>query len=280
MASLATLLGRFYINWTQTGWRDPSSRFGSELRRHTRQVFEKNTRATTNSDVGQTVMTLTAELQETVPVTFWEQNLITNHYLHYNTLEFHSEDLTWLCWFKSNRWTPIKRAQFSQSTNAKSQIGVLSFKKGKKNWNLIFIFFFTLKIGCFGVKLFSTPTRQLWWCELSICGAIVHSLIYQRPLLMINGCHYDSGNIYEKNSFDSIRSWANSLRSAEELLICRFVEGRFINTVVVPLEMLGVVSFRPEWCRWMVKFWPLMAELPHWDEMRWTQRVWPQALTL
>lgn len=89
-------------------------------------------------------MTLTAELQETVPVTvFWEENLITNHYLHYNTLEFHAEDLTWSRWFKSNMWTPIKRAPFTQSSTVKSQIQVSSFRKIKKNGNLIFIFFFT-----------------------------------------------------------------------------------------------------------------------------------------
>lgn len=174
MASLATLLGRFYINWTQTGWRDPSSRFGSELRRHTRQIFEKNTRATTNSDLGQTVMTLTAELQETVPVTFWEQNLITNHYLHYNTPEFHSDDLTWLCWFKSNRWTPIKRAQFSQSTNAKSQIRVLSFKKRKEKLKSDIHFLFHFKNWVFWCEAFlhtHTPALVVWiihlWCDCS-----------------------------------------------------------------------------------------------------------------
>lgn len=133
-ASLATLLGRFYINWTQTRWHDPSSRCGSELRTHTRQVFEKITPATMNSDLGQTVMSCRKPYQ----LHSGAENLITSHYLYYNTLEFHAEDLTWLCWFKSNRWT-----EFSQSTNAKKLNTGFIFQEGKENWNLRFIFFFT-----------------------------------------------------------------------------------------------------------------------------------------
>lgn len=150
----------------------------------------------------------------------------------------------------------------------KPNTGFIFQENKEKRKSDIHFLFHTLTIGCFGVKLFSTPTRQLQ-CELSICGAIVRCLIYQRALLKINGCHYDSGNIYEKNYY-SIRSWANSLRLAEELLICCFVEGCFNNTVVV---LLRVVSFQSEWWWWMVTFWPLIAELPHGDEMRWSQRV-------
>lgn len=114
--SLATFLGRFYINRTQTGWYDPSSRFGSELPTHSPRL-EKNTQATKNSDLGQAVVTLTTERQEIVPGPSREENLITKHYLHDNTLELHGEDLTLSCWFRSNRWTQPEEFRFHSRDN-------------------------------------------------------------------------------------------------------------------------------------------------------------------